>query len=155
MREYMREYEERREIEKFYETAKKNIKEKIETKGVSCKGGAKGQAITEIMSVFDDEMEIGIAEEMVTARQMLRQYCDKYREIESLERKFYENKKKIEEQEAVKSLVDCLTDEVLRNAILAYNAIRNSDNAKEIAIAYIKSKGREDLQDVIDESEGE
>ena len=49
----MREYEERREIENFYEKAKKNIKKKIEDKGVSCKGSAKGTALSEIISVLD------------------------------------------------------------------------------------------------------
>lgn len=39
----MREYEARREIENIYERAKKNIKSKIETKGLAMKGTAKGQ----------------------------------------------------------------------------------------------------------------
>lgn len=152
----IREYEERREIEKFYDHAKKAIKEKIEMAGVSCKGSAKGQAVSEIISVLDDEMCIGLSEEMINARKNMRIYCRKFNDIESLEREYQDKKKKLEEQEAVSGLVSMLTDEVLKNAILAYNAIKdsggrfgNGTDAKEIAIAYINSKGREDLENMI------
>ena len=67
----MREYEERREIEKFFEKAKNQIKKQIEMKGVSCKGSAKGTALSEIIAILDDEMEINIAEELVTARRAI------------------------------------------------------------------------------------
>lgn len=152
----MREYEERREIEKFYEKAKKNIKAQIEAKGVSMKGGAKGQALSEIMAVIDREMEIFIAEELNTARKLLREYYKKYTELESLKRDIYENQEKLKEQQAVVELVSLLTDETLKNAIIAYNATKNNrrygnnEDAKAIAIAYIKSKGRQDLEDAFE-----
>lgn len=156
----MREYVERREIENIYEKAKKNIKAQIEAKGISMKGSAKGQALSEIMAVIDKEMEIGIAEELVTARRLCRQYYSKYSDVEILERKIAENEKKLKEQQAIVDLTSHLTDEVLRNAILAYNAIKidryrsaGSVDAKEIAIAYINSKGREDLKDVLEVEE--
>lgn len=153
----MREYDDRRAIENFYEKAKKRIKEQIALKGIDMKGGAKGQALTEIMDVLDKELEINIAEEMLTARKMLREYYKKYNEVESLDRKIYENQEKLAEQQAVCNMVSLLTDDVLKNAILAYQAIRNeragrygnSEDAKAIAIAYITAKGREDLKEVI------
>jgi hypothetical protein len=152
----MREYEERREIENFYEKAKKNIKKKIEDKGVSCKGSAKGTALSEIISVLDDELEIGMAEELVTARRLCREYYKKYDEVSSLERKISEKKEELEQQRKVVDLVSYLTDETLKNAIIAYNSINdnrgrygNKEDARAIAIAYINSKGREDLKDVI------
>lgn len=152
----IREYEERKEIEKFYDQAKKAIKERIEAAGVSCKGAAKGQAVSEIMSVINDEMCIGIAEEMVNAVKAIRSYCRKFDDIQNLEIKYQEKKKKLEEQQAVGSMVSLLTDEVLKNAILAYNALKEgngrygrSEDAKEIVVTYIKSKGREDLADTI------
>lgn len=155
----LREYDARRELENLYEKAKKNIKAQIEVKGVSCKGSAKGAALSEIIEVLDKELEIGIAEELMTARRVIREYYNKYTDVESLERKIYENKEKLAEQQATAGMVALLTDEVLKNAILAYQAIKDSDNrrygnredAKEIAIAYVKSKGREDLKDVITE----
>ena len=155
----MREYEERRQIDNIYEKAKKRIKEQIELKGVSCKGSAKGQALSEIIEVLDKELEIDIAEELVTARRLLREYYSKYTDLESLQRKIYENKQKLEEQKAVEGLVGMLTDEVLKNAIIAYRTIKserhgiygNSEDARAIAIAYITSKGREDFKDVIEE----
>ena len=106
----MREYEERREIEKFYEKATKNIKAQIEAKGVSMKGSAKGLALSEIMAVIDREMEIFIAEELNTARKLLREYYKKYTEVESLKREIYENQEKLKEQQAVVELVSLLTD---------------------------------------------
>lgn len=152
----IREYEERREIEKFYDQAKKAIKERIEAAGVSCKGSAKGQAVTEIMSVINDEMCIGIAEEMVNALRAMRAYCRKFNDIQNLECEYQEKKKKLEEQQAVGSMISLLTDDILKNAILAYNALKEgngrygrSEDAKEIVVAYIKSKGREDLTDTI------
>ena len=152
----IREYEERDAIEKFYTNAKKAIKEKIEMKGVSCKGSSKGTALSEIISVLDDEMCIGLSEELINARKAMRTYCRKFDDIQSLEREYYEKKKKLEEQQAVGSMVSLLTDEVLKNAILAYNALKEgngrygrSEDAKEIVLAYIKSKGREDLTDTI------
>lgn len=158
----MKEYEERREIENIYEKAKKRIKEQIELKGVSCKGSAKGTALSEIISVLDKELEIGIAEELVTARRLCREYYKKYTEVESLDRKIYEKKKELEQQSAVANTVSLLTDDVLKNAIIAYNSINdnrsrygNKEDAKAIAIAYIKSKGREDLKDTIGMSEAE
>lgn len=155
----MREYEERREIDNFYEKAKKNIKKKIEDKGVSCKGSAKGTALSEIISVLDDELEIGMAEELVTARRLCREYYKKYDEVSSLERKISEKKEELEQQRKVVDLVSYLTDETLKNAIIAYNFINdnrgrygNKEDARAIAIAYINSKGREDLKDVISQS---
>lgn len=152
----MREYEERREIENFYEKAKKNIKKKIEDKGVSCKGSAKGTALSEIISVLDDELEIGMAEELITARRLCREYYKKYDEVSSLEREISEKKEELEQQRKVVDLVSYLTDETLKNAIIAYNSINdnrgrygNKEDARAIAIAYINSKGREDLKDVI------
>ena len=152
----IREYEERKEIEKFYDKAKKAIKERIESAGVSCKGSAKGQAITEIISVLDDEMCIGLSEELIKQQKAARAYCRKFDDIQRLEREYNEKKQKLEEQQAVQDMVSLLTDEVLRNAILAYNALKESngrygrsEDAREIVIAYIKSKGREDLTDVV------
>ena len=149
----MREYEDRREIDNMYEMAKKRIKEKIELKGLSMKGAVKGQALSEIMAVFDDEMGIGITEEMITARRLLRDYYKKYYEVNDLNRKIYEKTQQLKEQQAVEGLVSMLTDDVLKNAIIAYNSIsegRNRGDAKEIAIAYITAKGREDLKDTLE-----
>lgn len=152
----IREYEERKEIENFYEKAKKAIKERIESAGVSCKGSAKGQAVSEIISVLDNEMCIGLSEELIKARKAIRIYYRKFDDIQSLEREYNEKKQKLEEQQAVGSMVSLLTDEVLKNAIIAYNALKEgngrygrSEDAKEIVLAYIKSKGREDLTDTI------
>lgn len=150
----MKEYQDRREIENFYEKAKKNIKEQFELKGISMKGSAKGQALSEIISVIDRELEIGIAQELMTARKLCREYYKQYTELEYLQRQIYENQKKLKEQEATAGMVSLLTDETLKNAILAYNAIKNdyrrgSNDAKDIAIAYITAKGREDLKDTI------
>lgn len=151
-----REYEERKEIDKFYEKAKKAIKERIESAGVSCKGSAKGQAVSEIISVLDDEMCIGLSDELINARKAIRIYCRKFDDIQSLEREYNEKKQKLEEQQAVGSMVSLLTDEVLKNAIIAYNALKEgngrygrSEDAKELVLAYIKSKGKEDLTDTI------
>ena len=149
----MREYDDRRELENIYEKVRKNIKEQIELKGVSMKGSAKGNALSEIMSVFDDELGINIADELRIGRALIRKYYNKYNDIQSLEMKYNENKRKLEEQEAVSGMVSLLTDEVLKNAIVAYNALserRGRTDAKDIVIAYITSKGREDLKDVID-----
>lgn len=149
----MREYDDRRELENIYEKVRKNIKEQIELKGVSMKGSAKGNALSEILSVFDDELGINIADELRTGRSLIRKYYSKYNDIQSLEMKYNENKRKLEEQEAVSGMVSLLTDEVLKNAIVAYNALserRGRTDAKDIVIAYITSKGREDLKDVID-----
>ena len=152
----MREYEERREIDNIYEGAKKHIKTLIEAKGVTMKGTAKGAALSEIMSVLDKELEIDIAEELVKARRMCREYCSKYTDLESLDRKIAEKKQELERQNEVANLVSLLSDEVLKNAIIAYNGINdsrsrygNKEDAREIAIAYIKSKGREDLESVL------
>ena len=150
----MQEYRDRHEIENFYEKAKKRIKEQIALKGVDMKGGAKGQALTEIINVLDKELEINIGEELVNARKLCRAYYKKYYEVSSLDHEISEKKRELEEQNKIVSLVSLLTDETLKNAIIAYNAIkdtsRDSHNAKEIAIAYITSKGREDLKDVIE-----
>lgn len=155
----MREYEERREINNIYEKAKKNIKEQIEAKGISMKGSAKGAALSEIISVLDKQLEIGIAEELVTAAKLCREYYKKYTDVESLETRYREAEEKIKEQQAVVDLVSHLTDDVLKNAIIAYNAMNNNsrygrsnNDAKDIAIAYITSKGREDLKDVLQEA---
>ena len=147
------EYSDRREIDNIYDKVKKNIKEQIELKGVSCKGSTKGTALSEIMSVFDDELGLGIAKEMIDGRKIIRQYYSKYSDVSDLERQYRENEKKLKEQQKVADLVSLLTDEVLKNAIIAYNAVKDTSrdmhNAKDIAIAYINSKGREDLQGVI------
>ena len=120
------------------------------------KGTAKGQALSEIMAVIDEEMEIDIAEELVNARRILREYYNKYTNLNSLEQQIYEKKKILEEQQKVANIVSMLTDDVLKNAIIAYNAIKNdyrrgSEDARAIAIAYITSKGREDLKDTFTE----
>lgn len=151
----MREYENRRELENIFEKVKKNIKERIETKGVTMKGSAKGTALSEIISVLDEELEIGIAEELMNGRKAIRVYYNKYTDIENLERQYKENEKKLKEQQVIVDLTSMLTDEVLKNAILAYNAIkadryRGGDDARAIAIAYITSKGREDLKDTFE-----
>ena len=150
---YIQEMKERREIEDIYEKAKKRIKDRLATKEVSMKGSAKGTALSEILSVLDDELMIGISEEMVTARKAIHEYCKRYTELDNLDRKIYDRKKEYEEMQKLSNTISLLTDETLKNAILAYNSIkdtsRDSHNAKEIAIAYINSKGREDLKDVI------
>ena len=149
----MREYDDRRELDNYYEKVRQNIKAQIELKGVSMKGSAKGNALSEILSVFDDELGINIADELRTGRALIRKYYSKYNDIQSLEMKYNENKRKLEEQEAVSGMVSLLTDEVLKNAIVVYNALserRGRTDAKDIVIAYINSKGREDLSDVID-----
>ena len=155
----MREYEERREIENTYEKAKKRIKELIEARGLSMKGSAKGAALSEILAVFDKELEIDIAEELVTARRLCREYYKKYTEVEALETKYRENEQKLKEQAAVANMVSLLTDNVLKDAIIAYNSMSSGrygrgNDAKDIVIAYITSKGREDLREVIDAAKG-
>jgi len=158
----MREYEERREIDNIYEGAKKRIKTLIEAKGITMKGTAKGTALSEILSVLDKELEIDIAEELVKARRMCREYYKKYTDMESLDRKIYEKKQELERQNEVANLVSLLSDDVLKNAIIAYNGINdsrsrygNKEDAKAIAIAYIKSKGREDLEATLTGAESE
>ena len=150
---YIQEMKERREIEDIYEKAKKRIKDRLATKEVSMKGSAKGVALSEILSVLDDELMIGISEEMVMARKAIHEYCKRYSELDNLDRKIYDRKKEYEEMQKLSNTISLLTDETLKNAILAYNSIkdtsRDSHNAKEIAIAYINSKGREDLKGVI------
>ena len=141
----MREYKERRDIENFYEKAKKNIKTQLEAKNISIKGSTKGAALSEILSIIDNEMEINIAEELINARKALRAYYKKYHEVEDLERKFVLNEQKIKEQKALIDTTSLITDDVLKNALLAYNSISNKNDAKDIVIAYLKSKGKEDL----------
>ena len=70
----MKEFEDRKEFEKIFETVRKNIKEQIATKGVSMKGSAKGAALSEIIAVFDEELEFGIAEELRKGRGLIRAY---------------------------------------------------------------------------------
>lgn len=153
----MSEYSDKRELENVYDKVKKNIKEKIELKGVSCKGSTKGTALSEILSVFDDELGLGIAQELCTGRKLIRQYYEKYSDVQNLERQYRDNEKKLKEQAKLTETISLLTDEVLKNAIIAYNAVKDTSrdmhNAKEIAIAYITSKGREDLKGVISPEE--
>ena len=156
----MKPYEERENIDKIYEKARKRIKERITQKGCDCKGQSKGRALDEIIAVLDDELEIGIAQDLEDARKEMYTYCRKYEKVENLDRKIQERQEKLKELESVKNMVDLLTDDVLKNAIIAYNSIDNStrytrgysrEDAKDIAIAYIKSKGREDLETIIKE----
>ena len=154
----MKEFEDRKEFEKIFETVRKNIKEQITTKGVSMKGSAKGTALSEIIAVFDEELELGIAEELRKGRGLIRDYYRKYNEVESLEGKLRENEKKIETQQKLSNTISLLTDDTLKNAIVAYEALsdrRGRSDAKEIVIAYIESKGREDLMDVVEQTERE
>lgn len=149
----MTDYDDRRELENIFESVRKNIKALIEAKGVSMKGSAKGTALSEIISVFDDELEIGIAEELIKGRGLIRAYYRKYSDVSFLERQLRENEQKLEAQQKLSNTVSLLTDETLKNAIVAYEALsdrRGRSDAKEIVIAYIKSKGREDLIGVID-----
>lgn len=150
----MREYQDRHDIENIYEKARNNIKKTIEAKNVSMKGSTKGAALSEIIAVIDREMEIGIAEELVTATRLIREYYKKYAVVSHLDREIYEKKQELEKQEKMVGLISHLTDETLKNAIIAYNCIkdtsRDSHNAKEIALAYINAKGRSDLNDVIE-----
>ena len=154
----MREFEDRKEFEKIFESVRNNIKEQITAKGISMKGSAKGTALSEIIAVFDEELEFGIAEELRKGRGLIRDYYRKYNEVESLERKLRENEKKIETQQKLSNTISLLTDDTLKNAIVAYEALsdrRGCSDAKEIVIAYIKSKGREDLMDVVEQTERE
>ncbi len=152
----IRGYKERKDILNFYDKARKAIKERIESAGVSCKGSAKGQALSEILTVLDDEMCIGLAEELIEAQKAIRTYCQKFDDIQSLEREYNEKKQKLEEQQAAVSTTSLLTDEVLKNAVLAYSALKegsgrygHNEDAKDIVVAYIRSKGREDLTEVV------
>lgn len=152
----MKEFDDRREFEKIFKSVRSNIKERIEAKGVSMKGSAKGTALSEIISVFDEELEIGIAEELRNGVRSIRAYYRKYNEVESLERQLRENEQKLETQQKLANTVSLLTDETLRNAIVAYEALsdrRGRSDAKEIVIAYINAKGREDLTDIIEQTE--
>ena len=154
----MKEFEDRKEFEKIFETVRKNIKEQITTKGVSMKGSAKGTALSEIIAVFDEELELGIAEELRKGRGLIRAYYRKYNEVDSLERKLRENEQKIEAQQKLSNTISLLSDETMKNAIVAYEALsgrRGRSDAKEIVIAYIESKGREDLMDVVEQTERE
>ena len=152
----MNEFEDRKEFEKIFKVARNNINEKITAKGVSMKGSAKGMALSEIISVFDEELELGIAEELRKGRGLIRAYYRKYNEVESLEIKLRENEQKLEAQQKLSNTISLLTDETLKNAIVAYEALsdrRGRSDAKEIVIAYIKSKGREDLTGIIEQTE--
>lgn len=152
----MKEFEDRKEFEKIFESVRNNIKEQIALKGVSMKGSAKGTALSEIISVFDEELELGIAEELRKGRGLIRAYYRKYNEVESLEIKRRENEQKLEAQQKLANTVSLLTDETLKNAIVAYEALsdrRGRSDAKEIVIAYINAKGREDLTDIIEQTE--
>lgn len=152
----MNEFEDRRELDNIYDGVRKNIKERIEAKGISMKGSAKGTALSEIIAVFDEELELGIAEELRKGRGLIRSYYRKYNEVESLERKLRENEQKLEAQQKLANTVSLLTDETLKNAIVAYEALsdrRGRSDAKEIVIAYINAKGREDLTDIIEQTE--
>ena len=154
----MKEFEERRELDNIYNAVRSNIKERIEAKGVSMKGSAKGTALSEIISVFDEELELGIAEELRNGVRSIRAYYRKYNEVESLERQLRENEQKLETQQKLANTVSLLTDETLKNAIVAYEALsdrRGRSDAKEIVIAYINAKGREDLTDIIEQTERE
>lgn len=153
----MKEFEDRKEFEKIFEVVRNNIKEKITAKGVSMKGSAKGTALSEIIAVFDEELELGIAEELRKGRGLIRAYYRKYNEVESLEVKLRENEQKLEAQQKLANTVSLLTDETLKNAIVAYEALsdrRGRSDAKEIVITYINAKGREDLTDIIEQTEG-
>ena len=152
----MKEFEDRKEFEKIFEVVRNNIKEKITAKGVSMKGSAKGTALSEIIAVFDEELELGIAEELRKGRGLIRAYYRKYNEVESLEVKLRENEQKLEAQQKLANTVSLLTDETLKNAIVAYEALsdrRGRSDAKEIVITYINAKGREDLTDIIEQTE--
>ena len=152
----MKEFEDRKECEKIFEVVRNNIKEKITAKGVSMKGSAKGTALSEIIAVFDEELELGIAEELRKGRGLIRAYYRKYNEVESLEVKLRENEQKLEAQQKLANTVSLLTDETLKNAIVAYEALsdrRGRSDAKEIVITYINAKGREDLTDIIEQTE--
>lgn len=152
----MKEFEDRKEFEKIFEVVRNNIKEKITAKGVSMKGSAKGTALSEIIAVFDEELELCIAEELRKGRGLIRAYYRKYNEVESLEVKLRENEQKLEAQQKLANTVSLLTDETLKNAIVAYEALsdrRGRSDAKEIVIAYINAKGREDLTDIIEQTE--
>lgn len=152
----MKEFEDRKEFEKIFEVVRNNIKEKITAKGVSMKGSAKGTALSEIIAVFDEELELGIAEELRKGRGLIRAYYRKYNEVERLEVKLRENEQKLEAQQKLANTVSLLTDETLKNAIVAYEALsdrRGRSDAKEIVITYINAKGREDLTDIIEQTE--
>lgn len=152
----MKDFEDRKEFEEIFEVVRNNIKEKITAKGVSMKGSVKGTALSEIIAVFDEELELGIAEELRKGRGLIRDYYRKYNEVESLERQLRENEQKLEAQQKVANMVSLLTDETLKNAIVAYEALsdrRSRSDAKEIVIAYINAKGREDLTDIIEQTE--
>lgn len=152
----MKEYDDRKEFDKIFETVRNNIKERIIAKGLSMKGSAKGTALSEIISIFDEELELGIAEELRKGRGLIRAYYRKYNEVENLEIKLRENEQKLEAQQKLSNTISLLTDETLKNAIVAYEALsdrRGRSDAKEIVIAYIKSKGREDLTDIIEQTE--
>jgi hypothetical protein len=152
----MKEFDDRKEFEKIFESVRNNIKEQIALKGVSMKGSAKGTALSEIISVFDEELELGIAEELRKGRGLIRAYYRKYNEVESLEIKRRENEQKLEAQQKLVNTVSLLTDDTLKNAIVAYEALsdrRGRSDAKEIVIAYINAKGREDLTDIIEQTE--
>ena len=152
----MKEYDDRKEFEKIFETVRNNIKERIIAKGLSMKGSAKGTALSEIIAVFDEELELGIAEELMEGRRSIRNYYRKYNEVESLERKLRENEQKLEAQQKLSNTISLLTDETLKNAIVAFEALsdrRGRSDAKEIVIEYIKSKGREDLTGIIEQTE--
>ena len=152
----MKEYENRRELENIYDGVRKNIKERIEAKGISMKGSAKGTALSEILSVFDEELELGIAEELRNGRSAIWAYYRKYNDVENLEREYREKERKLKEQQALTNTVSLLTDETLKNAIVAYEVLsdrRGRSDAKDIVIAYINSKGRDDLTDIIEQTE--
>lgn len=152
----MKEFEDRKELEKIFKVVRNNIKEKITAKGVSMKGSAKGTALSEIIAVFDEELELGIAEELRKGRGLIRAYYRKYNEVESLEVKLRENEQKLEAQLKLANTVSLLTDETLKNAIVAYEVLsdrRGRSDAKDIVIAYINAKGREDLTNIIEQTE--
>ena len=66
-------------------------------------------------------------------------------------KKYALNEQKIKEQKVLIDTTSLITDDVLKNALLAYNSISNRNDARDIVIAYLKSKGKEDLISTIEE----
>ena len=142
------------QIEKIPDDIRKRIKEKIDAKcALTSSSTAKGIALAEILSIMDDELMIGMAKELANAKKELQDYRSKYSDIEKLEDLYHQYRDLLDEQDALVKLTSSITDEPLRNAILAFHAMKSKDTiqaARDVAITYLTSIGRQDLTNVLD-----
>ena len=147
-------YEDSRKVDKIPDDVRKNIKEKIDARcALTSSSTAKGIALAEILSIMDDELMIEMAKELAKAKQELHEYIIKYNDIKELDDLYNQYRDLLDTQDAIVKLTFNITDEPLRNAILAFHAMKGKDTiqaARDVAITYLTSIGRQDLTNVLD-----